>query len=113
MYTRLAIERSGATASCVGLGTFQNNYTSLAGGKIDAGALPVDLRFLGEAEHDWHAFPSAGLGSLHSVLLPRHSRMDCEAITGRTVARVVKRAIIVATIIEDLATRKRMLEGRA
>jgi hypothetical protein len=65
--TRLAVEQSGATASYVGLGTFQNIYAALADGKIDAGVLPVDLRFLGESEYGWHAFPSAGLG-LPSIL---------------------------------------------
>jgi ABC-type nitrate/sulfonate/bicarbonate transport system substrate-binding protein len=73
--TRLAIERAGATARYLGLGTFQKIYAALAAGEIDAGALPVDLRFLGETEHGWHAFPSAGLG-LPSILATtrRHVR---------------------------------------
>ncbi len=51
--TRLAVEGEGATASYIGLGTFQNIYQALAADEIDAGALPVDLRFLGEAQHGW------------------------------------------------------------
>lgn len=72
--TRLAIEQAGARATYVGLGTFQNIYASLAAREIDAGALPVDLRFLGEAEHGWHAFPSAGLG-LPSILATTRRRI--------------------------------------
>jgi len=72
--TRLAIERAGATASYVGLGTYQNIYAALAAGEIDAGVLPVDLRFLGETEHGWRAFPSAGLG-LPSVLATTRRRV--------------------------------------
>jgi ABC-type nitrate/sulfonate/bicarbonate transport system substrate-binding protein len=72
--TRLAIERAGAAASYVGLGTYQNIYAALAAGEIDAGVLPVDLRFLGETEHGWHAFPSAGLG-LPSVLATTRRRV--------------------------------------
>jgi hypothetical protein len=60
--TRLAVERAGATASYIGLGTFDNIYRALALGEIDAGAMPVDLCFRGETEHGWHAFPGAGLG---------------------------------------------------
>src|ERR1043166_5095338 len=69
--TRLAIEQAGATASYVGLGRFQNIYAALAAGEIDAGAMPVDLRFLGETEHGWHAFPSAGLGLRSLWATPR------------------------------------------
>jgi ABC-type nitrate/sulfonate/bicarbonate transport system substrate-binding protein len=72
--TRLAVERAGATPSYVGLGTFQNIYAALAAGEIEAGALPVDLRFLGETEHGWHAFPSAGLG-LPSILATTRRRV--------------------------------------
>jgi ABC-type nitrate/sulfonate/bicarbonate transport system substrate-binding protein len=59
--TRLAIERAGATATYVGLGTFDKIYAALAAGEIDAGAMPVDMRFRGETEHGWHVFPGAGL----------------------------------------------------
>jgi len=60
--TRLAVELAGATANYVGLGTFDNIYRALTVGEIDAGALPVDLRFRGELEHGWHVFPATGLG---------------------------------------------------
>ena len=43
-------------ASYVGLGTFQNIYAALAAGTIDAGILPVDLRFPGQTKYGWNAF---------------------------------------------------------
>jgi len=60
--TRRTVEQAGVTATYVGLGTFANIYDALARGEIDAGALPVHLRFLGERQHGWHAFPTASLG---------------------------------------------------
>jgi ABC-type nitrate/sulfonate/bicarbonate transport system substrate-binding protein len=73
--TRLAVEAEGATASYIGLGTYQKIYASLAAGDVDGGALPVDLRFLGETEHGWHAFPAAGLG-LPSILATTRRRIS-------------------------------------
>jgi hypothetical protein len=32
-------------------------YSALASGEIDAGALPIDLRFPGQSRYDWNAFP--------------------------------------------------------
>jgi ABC-type nitrate/sulfonate/bicarbonate transport system substrate-binding protein len=54
--TRLMLEKEGITATYVGLGTFQKIYAALAAGEIDAGALPIDLRFSGEREHGWNTF---------------------------------------------------------
>ncbi len=54
--TRLMLEKAGVTATYVGLGTFQNIYAALAAGEIDAGALPIHLRFSGERQHAWNAF---------------------------------------------------------
>jgi ABC-type nitrate/sulfonate/bicarbonate transport system substrate-binding protein len=100
--TRLAIERSGATASYVGLGTFENIYASLADGKIDAGALPVDLRFLGETEHGWHAFPSAGLG-LPSILATTRRRVRENRELVLTVVRGVVETIHLFKTRPDIA----------
>lgn len=60
--TRLTVEKAGATATYVGLGTYQNIYAALAAGEIDAGAVPIDLRFSGERQHGWNAFETASLG---------------------------------------------------
>ena len=45
---RLTIEQEGATATYVGLGSYGNIYKALAAGDIDAGPLPLHLRFAGE-----------------------------------------------------------------
>jgi ABC-type nitrate/sulfonate/bicarbonate transport system substrate-binding protein len=53
---RLAIEKAGATATYLPLVKFERIYAALAIGEIDAGALPVDLRFTGQARYGWNAF---------------------------------------------------------
>jgi ABC-type nitrate/sulfonate/bicarbonate transport system substrate-binding protein len=87
--TRLAVEQAGATASYVGLGTFENIYKALAAGDVDAGAMPVDLRFLGETEHGWHAFPTSGLG-LPSIVATTRRRVR----ENRELALAVVRSIV-------------------
>jgi hypothetical protein len=59
---RRALERAGATANYVGLGTYGNIYAALVAGDIDAAALPVDFRCLGQSQHGWTSFEAAGLG---------------------------------------------------
>ena len=61
--TRLTVEKAGVTATYVGLGTFQNIYTALAKGDIDAGVLPIHMRFSGERQYGWNVFESAGFGA--------------------------------------------------
>lgn len=55
--TRITIEKAGATATYLPLVKFDRIYAALADGEIDAGALPIDLRFSGQALHGWNAFP--------------------------------------------------------
>jgi hypothetical protein len=43
---RLTVERAGAAATYVGLGTYRYIFAALTAGEIHAGALPVDFRFL-------------------------------------------------------------------
>ena len=89
---RLAVERAGATASYLGLGTYQNIYKALAAGEIDAGILPVDLRFLGESQHGWHAFASVGLG-LPSVFATTRRRIREDRELVLTVVQCVVETI--------------------
>jgi len=66
--TRLTVEKGGATATYVGLGNFQNIYNALAKGEIDAGALPIHMRFPGERQHGWNIFEMIGFaGDVRSV----------------------------------------------
>ena len=55
------LQQSGVSASVVSLGSFQAIYAALAAGKVDAGYLPVDLRYRGQNEFGWnvlHALPT-------------------------------------------------------
>lgn len=54
---RITIEKAGANATYLPLVKFDRIYAALADGEIDAGALPIDLRFSGQALHGWNAFP--------------------------------------------------------
>ncbi len=54
---RITVEKAGATAIYLPLIKFDRIYAALAAGEIDAGALPVDLRFTGQVRYGWNAFP--------------------------------------------------------
>jgi len=60
---RITVERAGATATYLPLIKFDRIYAALAAGEIDAGALPIDLRFAGEVRHGWNAFPIHEFGT--------------------------------------------------
>jgi len=60
---RITVEKAGATASYVPLIKFDRIYAALAAGEIDAGALPIDLRFTGEVRYGWNAFPIHEFGT--------------------------------------------------
>jgi len=64
---RLTIEKAGATASYVGLGGYGNIYKALIAGEIDAGPLPLHLRFAGERRYGWTIFGLAFGGAIPSV----------------------------------------------
>jgi hypothetical protein len=55
--TARKIEKAGASAAYLPLVKFDRIYAALAAGEIDAGALPIDLRFSSEARYGWNAFP--------------------------------------------------------
>jgi len=55
--TRLTVEKAGATAKYLPLIKFDRIYAALASGEVDAGALPIDLRFAGQVRYGWNAFP--------------------------------------------------------
>jgi ABC-type nitrate/sulfonate/bicarbonate transport system substrate-binding protein len=60
---RITIEKTGARATYVPLVKFDRIYAALANGEIDAGALPIDLRFTGQARYGWNAFPIHEFGT--------------------------------------------------
>jgi ABC-type nitrate/sulfonate/bicarbonate transport system substrate-binding protein len=60
---RVTVEKAGAAASYVPLIKFDRIYAALAAGEIDAGALPIDLRFTGQVRYGWNAFPIHEFGT--------------------------------------------------
>jgi len=60
---RITVENAGATATYLPLIRFDRIYAALAAGEIDAGALPIDLRFVGELRYGWNAFPIDEFGT--------------------------------------------------
>ena len=63
MAARITIEKAGGDATYLPLIKFDRIYAALAAGDIDAGALPIDLRFAGEVRYGWHAFPIREFGT--------------------------------------------------
>jgi ABC-type nitrate/sulfonate/bicarbonate transport system substrate-binding protein len=60
---RITIEKAGATAIYVPLIKFDRIYAALVAGDIDAGALPIDLRFAGAVRYGWNSFPIHEFGT--------------------------------------------------
>lgn len=60
---RITVEKAGATATYLPLIKFDRIFAALAAGEIDAGALPIDLRFAGEVRYGWNAFPIHEFGT--------------------------------------------------
>lgn len=83
---RLTIEKAGATATYVGLGGYGNIYKALIAGEIDAGPLPLHLRFAGERRYGWNIFALAFGGAIPSVF----------ATTRRLIASDLERVMRVA-----------------
>ena len=54
---RITVEKAGAVATYLPLVKFDRIFAALAAGEIDAGALPIDLRFVGAVRYGWNAFP--------------------------------------------------------
>ena len=63
MAARITVEKAGAPATYVPLLKFDRIFAALAAGEIDAGALPIDLRFTGEHRYGWHAFAISEFGT--------------------------------------------------
>jgi hypothetical protein len=60
---RITIEKAGAKATYLPLIKFDRIYAALAADEIDAGALPIDLRFSGQVHYGWNAFPLDEFGT--------------------------------------------------
>jgi ABC-type nitrate/sulfonate/bicarbonate transport system substrate-binding protein len=60
---QVLLQKWGVPATVVSLGSFQAIYKALGTGEIDAGYLPVDLRFLGENEFGLNAIVGLPVGA--------------------------------------------------
>jgi hypothetical protein len=59
---QVLLKKWDVPATVVSLGSFQAIYKALGAGEIDAGYLPVDLRFLGQNEFGWNAIQGLPVG---------------------------------------------------
>jgi ABC-type nitrate/sulfonate/bicarbonate transport system substrate-binding protein len=78
----------GVTASVISLGSFQAIYKALAAGEIDAGYLPVDLRFSGENAFGWNALQGLPVGAGGIVTTRRLIAANRELVTRLVAASV-------------------------
>jgi len=87
---RLAIEAAGAAAVYVPLHSFAGIYAALAAGEIQAGALPIDMRDRGEAEHGWIAFPLHEFGTPSVLATTRRFLASRRDVAIRVMQAVVE-----------------------
>jgi ABC-type nitrate/sulfonate/bicarbonate transport system substrate-binding protein len=62
-YVEGLLSKWGVSATILTLGSFKAIYTALGKGEIDAGYLPVDLRFEGEKEFGWNSLAGIPIGA--------------------------------------------------
>ena len=88
--TRRTLEKAGVTATYPGLGTYEKIFAAMAAGEIEAGAAPIHLRFSGERQHGWHAFPMDSL-DLPSVFATTRSMIASNRdVVMRTVRGMIE-----------------------
>ncbi|GAC1509115.1 MAG: hypothetical protein NVS1B6_16350 [Steroidobacteraceae bacterium] len=62
-YVEGLLSKWGVSATVLTLGSFKAIYTALGKGEIDAGYLPVDLRFIGQKEFGWNSLAGIPIGA--------------------------------------------------
>jgi ABC-type nitrate/sulfonate/bicarbonate transport system substrate-binding protein len=77
---QVLLRKWGVQATVVSLGSFQAIYKALGTGEIDAGYLPVDLRFLGENEFGLNAIVGLPVGAGGIVTTRRLIASDRELV---------------------------------
>jgi ABC-type nitrate/sulfonate/bicarbonate transport system substrate-binding protein len=79
------LRKWGVSATLVSLGSFQAVYKALGNGEVEAGYLPVDLRFPGENAFGWNALGgiSSGAGGIVTTrrLIERDRDLVMRAVT--------------------------------
>ncbi len=71
----------GVTATVLTLGSFKNVYAALEKGEIDAGYLPVDLRFIGQKEFGWNSLAGIPIGAGGIVTTRRQIASNPELVS--------------------------------
>ena len=100
--TRLAVEKTGAKAKYVGLGSFQNVYKSLAAGEIDAGVMQIHQRLAGQRHHGWNAFDLVSI-DLPSVFVTTRKLIAADRELVRKVVQGMVETIHLFKTQRDLA----------
>jgi ABC-type nitrate/sulfonate/bicarbonate transport system substrate-binding protein len=62
-YVEGLLNKWGVSATVLTLGSFKTIYEALEKGEIDAGYLPVDLRFMGQKEFGWNSLAGIPIGA--------------------------------------------------
>jgi len=116
---RITVEKAGATATYLPLIKFDRIYAALAAGEIDAGALPIDLRFVGETRHGWHAFPihEFGTPSIFATtrkLIASKRALVMDVMQGfvETIHLFKTRPDVVVPLLQQLSPHRRSQGGR-
>jgi ABC-type nitrate/sulfonate/bicarbonate transport system substrate-binding protein len=78
---QVLLQKWGVPATVVSLGSFQAIYKALGTGEIDAGYLPVDLRFLGENEFGLNSIVGLPVGAGGIVTTRRLIAANRELVT--------------------------------
>ena len=109
---RITVEKAGATATYLPLIKFDRIYAALAAGEIDAGALPIDLRFTGQARYGWNAFPIDAFDtpSISDINMPGMSGLE---LLPKAKAMRPDVPIIMITAYGDAETKRKALESGA
>jgi ABC-type nitrate/sulfonate/bicarbonate transport system substrate-binding protein len=103
---RRAIERAGARATYLGLGTYRGIHAALAAGEIDAGALPIDVRFVGDGTEGWTMFEASALPSVFAttrrmITVDRGRVLDVMRGVLEAIHLFKTRADIVVPLLQD------------
>jgi ABC-type nitrate/sulfonate/bicarbonate transport system substrate-binding protein len=108
------LDQWGVNANVVSLGSFKAIYKALGTGEIDAGYLPVDLRFPGENEFGWNALHGLPVGA-GGIVTTRRLIAENRELVARFVAASVDTVALFKTkpdVVIPLLQRFLQIEDR-
>jgi ABC-type nitrate/sulfonate/bicarbonate transport system substrate-binding protein len=80
-YVEGLLNKWGVSATVLTLGSFKAIYEALGKGEVDAGYLPVDLRFMGQKEFGWNSLAGIPIGAGGIVTTRRLIVADRELVS--------------------------------